>query len=341
MSIDQPTALGALSRLARVLVGGGELDAKLGSIAGEVAGASGAAMCLLYLVDGQSRMLIPVASHGVPQDVLEDQVADASATGEITAQVVHERRPMTASGTDPGAARLARLGTGLTWFIALPLVNQDEQGTDEVEGVLALGFQATPPVDATDPFLEAAADLAASAIRTTRLERALVERADWYDRMAHLDPLTGLANRRTFERALELEIARAGRGKTLLTIAVFRISGRDAIMTSLGGEAADDVLRVVAAAMAEAVRVLDTVARVGSDEFGLICPGSAGGTVVERIRAAVDAAPIPDGVEVALEVGSASYPEEGASSSELISAAYERIGSPTALPGPSGRSSQT
>src|SRR3989304_5381648 len=64
---------------------------------------------------------------------------------------------------------------------------------------------------ATRADLDAIGDLAAAAVRSARLEQALVERSDWYDRVAHTDPLTGLANRRTFDRMLELELARAGR----------------------------------------------------------------------------------------------------------------------------------
>ena len=48
------------------------------------------------------------------------------------------------------------------------------------------------------------ADLAAVAIRKARLESALVERSDWIERLASTDALTGIANRATLERMLEL-----------------------------------------------------------------------------------------------------------------------------------------
>ena len=50
-----------------------------------------------------------------------------------------------------------------------------------------------------------------------------------------------------------------------------------------GHEAGDDVLRRVAAVLAESVRLVDTVGRIGGDEFVLVAPGSAGMTVAQRV----------------------------------------------------------
>ena len=52
--------------------------------------------------------------------------------------------------------------------------------------------------------------LAAVAVDRARLASTASERSEWFERMAHTDPLTGLANERTVARILELEIARAG-----------------------------------------------------------------------------------------------------------------------------------
>ena len=52
------------------------------------------------------------------------------------------------------------------------------------------------------------ADLVASAVDRANLGSLLTERAEGYERMANMDPLTGLANRRAFERVLEMELAR-------------------------------------------------------------------------------------------------------------------------------------
>ena len=58
----------------------------------------------------------------------------------------------------------------------------------------------------------------------------------------------------------------------------FRATNRDG-----GNEAGDDVLRQVAAVLAESVRLVDTVGRIGGDEFVVVAPGSAGSVVAHRV----------------------------------------------------------
>ncbi len=65
----------------------------------------------------------------------------------------------------------------------------------------------------------ALADLAAVAIDRARLASMILERSEWFERMAHTDPLTGLANQRTFARVLELELARAARQGSEISLA--------------------------------------------------------------------------------------------------------------------------
>ena len=101
--------------------------------------------------------------------------------------------------------------------------------------------------------------------------------------MAHTDPLTGLANERTVGRILELELARAARQESEVSIVLFDIDDFQATNREGGHQAGDDVLRRVAAVLAESVRLVDTVGRIGGDEFVLVAPGSAGLTVARRV----------------------------------------------------------
>ena len=144
-----------------------------------------------------------------------------------------------------------------------------------------------PPSTAVPEAILAISDLAAVAIRQARLRNSAWEHSDHADRLLHTDRLTGLANRVTFERMLELEIARATRQGTPLAVVLLDVDGLSDINEREGARVADEVLRHVAAAIADRVRLLDTVARFGDDEFVVIAPGDVGGIVALRLRDAI------------------------------------------------------
>src|SRR5262249_60873691 len=107
-----------------------------------------------------------------------------------------------------GAGRAAP-GSGAT--IALPLL-VSRSGIEEGIGAIALEFPSLAAADAADAtFLGLVADVAALAVDRSRLAATAAERSEWFERLAHTDPLTGLANMRTIARVLELELTRAGR----------------------------------------------------------------------------------------------------------------------------------
>ncbi|HEX9707379.1 MAG TPA: EAL domain-containing protein [Steroidobacteraceae bacterium] len=87
------------------------------------------------------------------------------------------------------------------------------------------------------------------------------------------DALTGLVNRREFERRLgeALEIARAGRQSHVMCY--LDLDRFKAVNDTSGHLAGDNMLREVAALIREAVRDSDTVSRLGGDEFGVLLVG--------------------------------------------------------------------
>ena len=105
------------------------------------------------------------------------------------------------------------------------------------------------------------------------------------------DALTGLVNRREFERRLgeALEIARAGRqGHVMCYLDLDRFK---AVNDTSGHLAGDNMLREVAALIREAVRDSDTVARLGGDEFGVLlvgCPLDKARQIADDIWRAID-----------------------------------------------------
>jgi diguanylate cyclase (GGDEF)-like protein len=169
--------------------------------------------------------------------------------------------------------------------------------------------------------LTALAALAAVAVDRDRLASTAAERSEWFERMAHTDPLTGLANERTVGRILELELARAGRQGSEVSFAMFDVDDFQATNREGGNEAGDDVLRRVAAVLAESVRLVDTVGRIGGDEFVLVAPGSAGMTVAQRVLDGIAALPAVAGRPITVSAGVARFPVDGTDAASLISAA--------------------
>jgi diguanylate cyclase (GGDEF)-like protein len=143
--------------------------------------------------------------------------------------------------------------------------------------------------------------------------------------MAHTDPLTGLANDRTVARIIELELARAGRQGGEVSLAVFDIDDFRATNADGGSTVGDDVLRRVAAVLAESVRLVDTVGRIGGDEFVLVAPGSAGLTVARRVLDGIKALPAVAGHTVSVSAGVARFPADATDSDALVEAAMAAL----------------
>jgi diguanylate cyclase (GGDEF)-like protein len=319
--VDRPGSQFTLLEATRIVARGSELDEKLDGLCRFALSAAGATAAAVYLYDPVAQLLVPAAQAGLDADMLAGRgTVSADDPQEIIARVVRERRAITATGPD---ATRAFSGQHAEWqgLAALPLVAADEAGGEDSEGVLLAAYAGDPP----DPYspenpLTALADLCAVAIRQARLENALLERADWIGRLANTDSLTGLANRVTFERMLELEIARAIRQESQLSIVLFDIDGFAEINERAGATGGDEVLRHVAATLADQVRLVDTVARYGPDEFALIAPGGGGEVAGRRVRDAL-AQREAAGQPISISVGAVVYPLDGATSEELLSAA--------------------
>ncbi|MEA2494900.1 MAG: hypothetical protein QOJ29_2811, partial [Thermoleophilaceae bacterium] len=153
------------------------------------------------------------------------------------------------------------------------------------------------------------------------LERALTEQ----ERLAISDALTGLHNRRFFDQALELEVARAERANASLGLLILDLDHFKWINDRYGHQAGDDVLVEVARRLEPVVRSGDLFARYGGEEFVVLLPDTAPARVrevAERCRRAVSSRPFvtQSGLQLAVtvSVGGANQPDHARGLEELV-----------------------
>ena len=110
------------------------------------------------------------------------------------------------------------------------------------------------------------------------------------ERLSSEDPLTGLHNRRYFERAAAVELDRARRHKRPLSAVMMDIDHFKAVNDTHGHAGGDDVLVAVAAACLSGIRAHDLHARYGGEEFCFLLPDTdltQAAALAERLRASV------------------------------------------------------
>ncbi|WP_432563884.1 diguanylate cyclase domain-containing protein [Kineococcus sp. SYSU DK003] len=109
------------------------------------------------------------------------------------------------------------------------------------------------------------------------------------DVLAHVDPLTGLENRRRFSERIAQAVAGSLRTGVPVVVAFVDLDRFKAVNDTLGHAAGDDLLRGVAARLRTCVREADCAARWGGDEFAVLVtdPGAEVGAVADRLRQAL------------------------------------------------------
>ncbi len=134
--------------------------------------------------------------------------------------------------------------------------------------------------------------------RTRELEEAnvlLQQRTRELERLALTDPLTGLFNRRAMDELARFEVKRHNRYENPLSLALIDVDHFKKINTEHLLTGGDEVLKSLSRVLANSVREVDSVGRIGGEEFLVIAreTGEEGACILgERIRTTVEEAPI-------------------------------------------------
>ncbi|MBI5816033.1 MAG: diguanylate cyclase [Nitrospinae bacterium] len=161
----------------------------------------------------------------------------------------------------------------------------------------------------------------------TDVNSRLAESANQLRKMAHHDPLTGLANRILLDETLGLAVERTRRHNGRLAVFLVDLDGFKLINDTHGHDAGDSVLVATAQTLKNCVRASDTVARLGGDEFVLVLDELANPAAAEHIaRKIVEEINSPvivkgGKLQISGSLGAAIFPEDGDDSDTLINMA--------------------
>jgi diguanylate cyclase (GGDEF)-like protein/putative nucleotidyltransferase with HDIG domain len=277
--------------------------------------------CVIYLVDHRSGKAVVAHAEGANADSFADHRINI---GEgVTGWVIANARTMSHASPE-----------------------LDLRGMPEVAAESSRGIVATPLMHETRAF-------GAITLYSKTIERYNSEHMRLLESVAQhvssalnnaltfektrdgalTDNLTDLPNARAFYMVLDQRIAecqRIERG-SLAVLSIDIDDFRD-INSRFGHAAGDRVLTDVSAEIKRELRQMDILARYAGDEFVAIMPIASSLTaaaVAERIRFAVESKmfPVKTGteVEVGLSIGVSSFPEDGETSEQLLSAAAENM----------------
>lgn len=150
---------------------------------------------------------------------------------------------------------------------------------------------------------------------------------DQLEELARLDGLTGALNRRAFFERLDLELQRARRATSEVTLVMYDLDQFKALNDGHGHPAGDAALRSFTRILERNVRATDAVGRVGGDEFALVLVGADVGAtarILDRIATTLEDDPPGQG-EVRASYGTARAPEDGWTRDALVEAADRRL----------------
>ncbi len=247
--------------------------------------------------------------HVVPEGDLRAHDALAHAIESGTRRIVERRHP---ADLAPGSPETGSF-LGVAPIFAL----------GSIVGALSVNYPEGSSHDAMDANL----DLASGVVRQA------IEFNHHFESLTSIDALTGVYNRQFFDRQMPVEIERAMRSGSALSMLVLDLDDFKRINDELGHKKGDEALVAVAEIIRKNLRKVDLAFRYGGEEIVILLPGTPEFEAVhtaERLRRVIqqhrgfrDARGAPR--EITVSVGVAVYPDTAKSADELFVQADEAM----------------
>jgi len=239
-------------------------------------------------------------SHSLAAEILILALHEATARRWASMLDAAESRTWLAAEDVPDPARLDLILTDRP-AVDLPRIGVCQPGqfgeartAAAGPGVIRVGSEGPAdvclPADVTQRELRLACRLLAEVVRLRRQSTARTEHNRRLAEEAMTDPLTGLPNRRAWDRAVQRWLDGSEGSSGRLCLAIIDLDRFKRINDTHGHAAGDDVLRAAGKVISGSLRESDFVARLGGDEFGLLLSVANEATaraVVDRVRSAL------------------------------------------------------
>ncbi|NTV51138.1 MAG: diguanylate cyclase [Geobacteraceae bacterium] len=144
------------------------------------------------------------------------------------------------------------------------------------------------------------------AVERKKLEIALKQTRDLFERQARIDYLTGIYNRLMFTELLEAELQRARRYGSELSLIMFDLDHFKNINDTHGHNMGDHVLKEIAKLVSDTIRAHDIISRWGGEEFMLLAPKTdfhQAAILAEKLRVLFETHDFSDGLQVTASFG--------------------------------------
>jgi len=298
----------AVNRIATAIRNSFELDSLLETTANEVARALNVRCCAVEVEDdliGQTMTKYCLRSQ--PDDVLEAKEKIISELDVVRIRLPHSPKTWVIDGDETlGHETYPQAAVPLTYkgkFVGLLFVQSDDVRRVWAENELLL--------------LHTVADQLTVAVSQAHLFAQT-------QRLALTDELTGCFNRRAFDMQLERDFHMAKRMGLPLSLIMIDLDNFKHINDQTGHDGGDLALRTLADSLRAELRVVDSAARFGGDEFAVILPQAnpEGALIVaERLRNRIATTEVPGYGFTSASFGLATFPQHASSRETLVVAA--------------------